>query len=79
MNFSRIAALIFTGLLLDPIAAQATIISLPNNGGTCEGNVTNGLLNGKANCQYANKDRYIGDFANGQFSGMILPDRTPTI
>jgi hypothetical protein len=48
--------------------ASAGKVTLPD-GGQCDGDIVNGVLNGKATCTYANKDRYVGSFSNGKFSG----------
>ncbi len=48
--------------------AIAASITLPDSG-KCESEVSKGVLNGQATCQYASKDTHTGSFKDGKFSG----------
>ena len=48
--------------------AIAASITLPD-GSKCEGEVSKGVLNGQATCQYVSKDTYTGAFKDGKFAG----------
>ena len=50
--------------LIAPSNAIAGVITLPD-GSRCEGELNEGRLSGPGLCQYANGDRYEGQFLNG--------------
>ena len=47
--------------------AIAASITLPD-GSKCDGEVSKGVLNGQATCQYASKDTYTGSFKNRKYT-----------
>ncbi|MEG4277128.1 TonB family protein [Microcoleus sp. MON1_C1] len=55
-------------LFANPHSAMAGVITLPD-GGRCEGELSEGKLSGPGSCQYANGDRYEGQFLNGKPHG----------
>ena len=68
MTLLMASSLNIASLLNNPQEALAGVVTLPD-GGRCEGEVSNGGLNGKVTCKYANGDSFEGEFRNGEKQG----------